>query len=92
MIVPVEAIASIALWFVGWPMLLRQWHRRRLDSQRSALIITATQIASFGLPDLVRGRLDPWYGVVLLALGAVMFLFVRYLLGVIEDDRPPTTS
>jgi predicted permease len=84
----IEFIAAVAFWLVAWSIVGKRWRSRRIDSDAAALLMSTTSAASLGIFPLIRQELNALLVVVLILFALGQFVFARYALRVLANDRP----
>jgi hypothetical protein len=84
----IEFITPAAFWLVAWSIVGARWRSRRIDSDVAALLLSTTSAASLGVYSLIRHELNAVLVVVLVLFALVQFVFARYMLRVLANDRP----
>jgi hypothetical protein len=84
----IEFIAAAAFWLVAWSIVGARWRSRRIESDVAALLLSTTSAASLGIYSLIRQELNAVLVVVLILYASVQFVFARYMLRVLANDRP----
>jgi hypothetical protein len=84
----IELIAAAAFWVVAWSIVGARWRSRRIESDVAALLLSTTSAASLGIYSLIRQELNAVLVVVLILFALGQFVFARYMLRVLANDRP----
>ena len=85
-----QFLAALAFILVAWLVVLARWRIRRAEGDATAFLMSASTFGPIGIYSLARQELNGVIVLVLLAAAATQFLFARYMLRVLPDDRPPS--
>jgi intracellular septation protein A len=87
-----QTVAAVVFVLAAWLAVLARWRNRRLESNPAAFLMSASMFGAVGVYSLGRQEFDGLIVIVLVLAGAalVQFLFARYMLRLLADDRPPT--
>ena len=83
-----ELIAAAAFWLLAWSIVGARWRSRRIASDSAALLLSTTSAGSLGIYSLIRQELNAVLVLALIVFASVQFVFARYMLRVLADDRP----
>ena len=84
----IEFIAAAAFWLMAWSIVGARWRSRRIESDSAAFLLSTTSAASLAVYSLIRQDLNAVLVVVLILFASVQFVFARYMLRVLGNDRP----
>jgi hypothetical protein len=85
-----QTVAAVAFVLAAWLAVLARWRNRRLESNPAAFLMSASMFGAVGVYSLGRQEFDGLIVLVLAGAALVQFLFARYMLRLLADDRPPT--
>ena len=84
----IEFIAAVVFWLVAWTIVGARWRSRQIESDSAALLLSTASAVSLGVYSVTRDEVSALLPVALLLFASVQFVFARYTLRVLADDRP----
>lgn len=84
----IEFIAAVAFWLLAWSIVGVRWRSRRIESDSAAFLLSTTSAGSLGIYSLIHQELNAVLVLALIAFASVQFVFARFMLRVLADDRP----
>lgn len=84
----IEFTAAVAFWLLAWSVVGARWRSRRIEDNSAAFLLSTTSVGSLGVYSLIRQELNAALVLVLIVFAMVQFVFARFMLRVLADDRP----